>query len=63
MKPSIGRIVHYNSAVGPAAALVIDVDGAGDVTLQVFYPDGYIVLAHRIEQGTELGQWDWPPRT
>lgn len=29
MKPSIGRIVHFNSGEGPAAALVIKVRNEG----------------------------------
>lgn len=62
MNPSIGRIVHYHSTIGPAAAIVIYVYGDETVALQVFLPDGSLRQARHIEQGTELGQWDWPPR-
>lgn len=63
MKPSIGRMVHYNSSHGPAAATVILVHRDGStVDLQVFDPSGRIRHVAVVEQGDSLGQWNWPPR-
>lgn len=63
MEPSIGRIVHYNSKLGPAAAIVIYVNRDGTtVDLQVFRPDGTISHVSVVEYGTHLGGWQWPPR-
>lgn len=65
MKPSIGRIVRYNSNHGPAAAIVIRVHSVGDgsiVDLQVFRQDGSIRHCTDVEPGKHLGGWQWPPR-
>lgn len=63
MKPSIGRIVHYNSSHGTAAAIVILVHrDESIVNLQVFDPSGRIRSVAAVEQGDSLGQWNWPPR-
>lgn len=62
MEPSIGRIVHYNSKLGPAAAIIINVHTGNFVDLQVFRPDGTISHVTAIEHGIHLGGWQWPPR-
>jgi len=62
MLPSVGRIVHYVSNQGAAAALVIRVENETTVDLQVFRPDGEIRRVTYVEQGGGLGQWNWPPR-
>jgi hypothetical protein len=74
-KPSIGRIVHYQSfgtpggehPSKPTAALITDVEeipGYGlSVSLCVFYPNG-----HSFKPGVHFskdpkpGHWSWPPR-
>lgn len=66
MKPSIGRIVHYNSRQGPAAAIVINVHkDETTVDLQVFDRDGGSRVVHVVEMNEDqdaLGTWQWPPR-
>lgn len=63
MKPSIGRIVHYNSSYGVAAAIVTHVHTNGEtVNLQVFRPDGQVKHMTCVEPGKHLGGWNWPPR-
>lgn len=65
MKPSIGRIVRYNSNRGPAAAIVTRVRSVGEgsiVDLQVFRQDGNIQHVTMVEPGDHLGGWSWPPR-
>jgi len=61
--PSIGRIVHFNSADGPQAAIVVKVWNPTSVNLKVF-PDGSGSELCRYEtsvvQGKELRNWDWP---
>ena len=60
MQPSVGRIVHYNSAFGLSAAIIIVVHSETEVDLQVF--DGEVHHAQNVEQGERIGQWNWPPR-
>ena len=62
MKPSIGRIVHYNSKNGTCAALVINVQSDELIDLQVFDRDGSTRHVTSVEQGETLGMWNWPPR-
>ncbi|AEV52215.1 hypothetical protein [Nocardia phage NBR1] len=67
MKPTVGRIVHYQhpGATTPTAALVVNVeDKPGYVRLRCFPPDGglgYSVLAGYSETPRN-GCWSWPPR-
>lgn len=62
MVPSIGRIVHYNGAYDSHAALIIGVSEDGkEVDLQVFYQDGRIARIPKARQGSEPGDWNWPP--
>ncbi|QUD15920.1 hypothetical protein [Nocardia phage KYD2] len=70
MKATVGRIVHYQHADGPLAAIVTAVGlghprGADVVTLRVFHPlaarDFVVELAERASVPT-IGFWNWPPR-
>lgn len=70
MKPSVGRIVHFNfdfKHTGEEtsvfnAALIVAVNEDGTVNLQVFYPDGKIEFLSNIQQGDAFEQWNWPQR-
>lgn len=61
MKPSIGRIVHYNDAGTIRAAIITEVWSDDCVNLEVFG-----VYEDRIKTSVVLGegpcQWRWPPR-
>ena len=69
MKPSIGRVVHYKSygtpggehKSEPQAAIITGVVGDDTVHLCVLYDNG-MSFKHDVKQGSEGGQWDWPPR-
>ncbi|GIQ67410.1 hypothetical protein DUZ99_02240 [Xylanibacillus composti] len=62
MKPSVGRIVHFHTSNGPAAAIVINVHSELEVDLQVFHADGSIKWVTDVPAGVAVGCWDWPPR-
>lgn len=63
MEPTIGRIVHYApySETAPHAALVTEVEPDGTVALAIFSTTSTYFL-RGVKQGSEPGQWDWPPR-
>lgn len=75
MKPSIGRIVHFQSNEGTLAAIITAVHPDNHVNLTVFAPNrvpGWITLGQKgtpeetplipyAEEPT-LGHWNWPPR-
>ena len=77
MLPSVGRIVHYHTrgsadGVFPPtvfAALITEVcdseasKAAGEncVSLVTFGPSGFRFENH-VKEGSEVGQWSWPPR-
>lgn len=78
MKPTVGRIVHYQSfgtplgeyRAEPRAAIVTIVHGAehGDnaaVGLAVLNPTGLFfndVVEHAPDDKPTPGHWNWPPR-
>lgn len=67
MKPTIGRIVHYNLGTGDGeiaaqAALVIAVHDGDVVSLSVCNAGGTWRTETRIAEGTDAGTWRWPPR-
>lgn len=61
-KPSIGRIVHYNTESGPNAALVVGVNEGGTVNLSSCNAGGTWSSRTTVSEGTEAGTWMWPPR-
>jgi hypothetical protein len=72
MKPSIGRIVIYtlpagstlaNNGAPDAPATVVRVfDDSGKVNLKVHLDGPADHWATSIEEGTDLGTWQWPAR-
>jgi len=71
-KPSIGRIVHYQSlgtpggehVSRPTAAIITDAeDGISNVDLCVFYPNGFSSKQSiPFSAEPKPGHWNWPPR-
>lgn len=59
--PSIGRIVHYQSVVGKAPAIVVKVHSPTMVNLRVFSDDSREV-EHKtsVAQGEGANTWNWP---
>jgi len=70
MKPTVGRIVHYQSygtpggefKSEPRAAIVTGVVDEETVHLCVLNPTGQF-FNQNVKQGNGGGQWNWPPRT
>lgn len=71
MKPTIGRIVHYQSygtpggeyLPEPRAAIVTEVDGDGVVGLAVLNPTGmFFNRGVPYSETPKPGHWSWPPR-
>ncbi|AEV52178.1 hypothetical protein RoPhRER2_gp32 [Rhodococcus phage RER2] len=72
MKPTVGRIVHYQSygtpggeyLPEPRAAIITQVRKAGIVGLCVLNPTGQFFNqeVHFAEEPTP-GHWNWPPLT
>ena len=69
MKPSVGRIVHYQSygtpngefKSQPRAAVITEVVDDSTVHLCVLNPTGQFFNLN-VKQGDGPGQWNWPPR-
>lgn len=71
MKPSIGRVVHYQSygtpggefQPSPRAAVVTDVLEDGKVSLCVLNPSGmFFNQGVPFSEEPKPGHWRWPPR-
>lgn len=64
MKPTEGRIVHYNGGVDAPriAAMVIMVHNDETVNLKIFYPNGADGFLEKVKQGEGYNTWNWPPR-
>jgi hypothetical protein len=73
MKPTIGRIVHYQ-AFGtpggefksqPRAAIVAEVHSAEEISVCVLNPSGIFFnrVKHAPNDEPTPGCWNWPPRT
>lgn len=64
MKPSVGRIVHFNSLDGPMAAIITRVHSKTHVNLAVFYddPDGEsrTTFPKSVAYGEGRNEWAWP---
>lgn len=73
-KPSVGRVVHYQSygtpggeyQSKPIAAVITTVDDDGEtVGLCVMNPTGLFFntkISHAIDDVPSPGFWNWPPR-
>lgn len=70
-KPSVGRIVHYQSfgtpngefPPKPTAAIITDEYGETTVSLYVLYPNGFSSkLSVPFSAEPKPGHWNWPPR-
>ncbi|MGG6309796.1 hypothetical protein [Paenibacillus macerans] len=69
MKPTVGRIVHYQSygtpngeyKSEPRAAIITEVVDDETVHLCVLNPTG-MFFNQNVKQGNNSGQWNWPPR-
>lgn len=69
MKPSVGRIVHYQSygtpggefKSEPRAAVITGVVDDQTVHLCVLNPEG-MFFNKNVKQGNSGGQWNWPTR-
>ena len=65
--PTVGRIVHlHGQAVdgdgcNPLAAIIVGVNTPTNVNLAAFNTFGTQTPALNVEEGTEPGQWAWPP--
>jgi hypothetical protein len=77
MVPTLGRIVHYRSALSGEvfAAIVTRVNENGTVALTVFVPlqpnvpdfgvftgDVGVNRRDNVAEGDQAGCWSWPPR-
>jgi hypothetical protein len=64
VKPSVGRIVHYNSGSTCWAAIVTQIIDAdeGRVHLTIFPPNINPFPQRAVELGTEGSTWHWPER-
>jgi hypothetical protein len=73
-KPSVGRIVHYQSfgtpngeyLSEPRAAIITQVDKGltGDVGLAILNPTGmFFTVRVPFSAEPKPGHWSWPPRT
>lgn len=73
MKPSIGRIVHYQSygtpggeyLPEPRAAVITSVGVNEQVALAILNPTGLFFnecIAHAPDDKPTPGCWNWPPR-
>lgn len=69
MRPSVGRVVHYQSygtpngefKSEPRAAVITEVVDDQTVHLCVLNPTG-MFFNQNVQQGDGPGQWNWPPR-
>jgi len=59
-KPTIGRIVHYNTEVGILSAIICWIHSDDFVNLTVFLPDGNIMAMSNVKFGNNLKEWSWP---
>ncbi len=73
MKPSIGRIVHFNNVVSSStdktpdtveqhAALVIGVHGDTCVSIVAWNEHGTQTTHRSVLQGNDANQWQWPAK-
>lgn len=69
-KPSVGRIVHYQSygtpngeyPSVPRAAVIAEVYGDEEVQVVVFNPTGLHFNRAKFSEDPKPGHWNWPPR-
>jgi hypothetical protein len=71
MKPTVGRVVHYQNygreegTLSPLAAIVTETyeDDEMEVALFVLYPADHFFRQHvPFSEIPKLAHWNWPPR-
>jgi hypothetical protein len=70
MKPTVGRIVHYQTVIGedtllPLAAVVTETysDNEMEAGLFILYVTEHAFRQHiPFSETPKLGHWNWPPR-
>lgn len=67
MRPTIGRIVHYNDHGVIVAGIITrvwarDARGEGGVNLTLFPDGGGLEVRADVAEGDTPGTWAWPPR-
>lgn len=62
MKPSIGRIVHYNYNDRIYPAVITTVWNDTCVNLTIFTEDTVAMVKTSVVLGTGADQWSWPER-
>lgn len=67
LKPTVGRIVHFNTDGGPLPAIVTDQNEKfASIHLVVFgfLGEPSVIVRDVMEDGDEYepGTWSWPPR-
>lgn len=72
MKPTVGRIVHYQAygtpggefKAQPRAAIVAEVHDDDEVTVVVLNPSGIFFnrVKHAVNDAPTPGRWNWPPK-
>ena len=65
MKPSVGRIVHYQDHADTRPAIVVTVGVEEQLDLTVFRPGGEMVGLYDVkhdERAKKPGTWRWPER-
>lgn len=70
-KPSVGRVVHYQSygtpggehLPEPRAAIVTSISAEGHISLAVLSPTGmFFNPSVLFSEEPKPGHWNWPPR-
>lgn len=61
-KPSVGRVVHYKQGETTLAAIITKVWNDTCVNIAFFTEGGSCSPMTSVVQGTDAGQWSWPPR-
>lgn len=61
-RPTIGRIVWYTDLDGSFIPAIVTEVGELGFRVTAFQPSGVVMSRLCTEEGTEPGQWQWPPK-